>query len=149
MNKTKVKDLFPYLIFHYFINSLYLKEWKCSVYSIAASLFHKSLEMFLFYFSVTIVPIFPPLLSSALPTPLSHLQSLPCVLYTCSLMSLPLLFPLSSSPDLSGHCQFVLYFHVSGLISLICLFCWLGSTYRWDDMVFAFTTWLIRIYQHH
>ena len=34
--------------------------------------------------------------------------------------------------------QFVLYFHVSGSILLACLFCWLGSPYRWDHMVFVF-----------
>ena len=32
----------------------------------------------------------------------------------------------------------VLYFNVSGYILLPCLFCWLGSTYRWDHMVFVF-----------
>ena len=48
-------------------------------------------------------------------------------------------FPLSSpSPVPAGHGQFVLYFHVSGCILLACLFCWLGSTYRWDHMVFVF-----------
>ena len=40
-----------------------------------------------------------------------------------------LFFPLLPPSLLpSGHCQFVLYFHVSGSILLICLFCWLGST---------------------
>ena len=34
--------------------------------------------------------------------------------------------------------QFVLYFHISGSILLACLFCCLGSTYRWDHMVFVF-----------
>ena len=48
-------------------------------------------------------------------------------------------FPLLSPSNLpSGHCQFVLYFHVSGSILLTCLFCWLGSTYRWDHIVFVF-----------
>ena len=27
----------------------------------------------------------------------------------------------------------------------VCLFCWLGSTYRWDHMVFVFTAWLISL----
>ena len=44
----------------------------------------------------------------------------PCVLYTCSLMGLPL---LSLSTLLSGNCQFVLYFNVCGCILLACLFC--------------------------
>ena len=38
----------------------------------------------------------------------------------------------------SGYCQFGLYFNVSGYILLACLFCWLGSTYRWNHMVFVF-----------
>ena len=46
--------------------------------------------------------------------------------------------PLSLSPLPSGYCQFVLYFKVSGCILLACLFCWLGSTYGWDQMVFVF-----------
>ena len=46
--------------------------------------------------------------------------------------------PLSPSLLPSGYCQFVLYFNISGYILLACLFCWLGSTYRWDHMVFVF-----------
>ena len=38
----------------------------------------------------------------------------------------------------SGYGQFVLNFRDSGYISLACLFCYLGSTYRWDHMVFVF-----------
>ena len=37
----------------------------------------------------------------------------------------------------SGYCQIVLYFNVSSYILPACLFCWLGSTYRWDHMVFV------------
>ena len=48
------------------------------------------------------------------------------------------IFPYYSSPVLSGYCQSVLYFNVSGYILLACLFCWLGSTYMWDHMVFLF-----------
>ena len=59
-------------------------------------------------------PSLPPNLK---PTPL---WLCPCVLYTCSLMTLPL---LSLSPLLSGYCQFVLYFNVFGCILLACLFC--------------------------
>ena len=85
------------------------------------------------------------------PTPLSPTQPLPpptlnpsplclclCVLYTSSLTSFPLLSLLFSSPLPSGYCQFVLYFNASGSILLICFFCWLGSTYRWDHTVFVF-----------
>ena len=49
----------------------------------------------------------------------------------------PYYSPLSPPPLLSGYCQFVLYFNVSGCILLACLFCWLDSTYRWDPMVFV------------
>ena len=68
----------------------------------------------------------------------SHFLS-PWVLYLCS-FACPFSLFSSLSPSLlpSGHCQFVLYFQVSGSILLICLFCWLGSTYRWDHMVFVF-----------
>ena len=45
----------------------------------------------------------------------------------------------SSSPPLPcGHCQFVPYFFTSGSILLVCLFCSLGSSYRWDHTVFVF-----------
>ena len=47
-------------------------------------------------------------------------------------------FPCYPSPCPSGYCQFALYFNVTGYILLACLFCWLGSTYRWDHMVFVF-----------
>ena len=97
----------------------------------------------LFYCSITVVSIFPSLLSPALPTlHLPHSILLPSclyswVLYTCSLTwPFPFFPPLSSSPLPSGPCQFDLYSHVSGSILLTCLFCWLGSTYRWDHMVF-------------
>ena len=50
----------------------------------------------------------------------------------------PFFPPLSPSSLPSGYCQFVLYFNVSGYIWLTCLFWWLGSTYRWDLMVFVY-----------
>ena len=46
--------------------------------------------------------------------------------------------PLLSLPPCPGSCQFVLYFNVSDYILLTCLFCSLGSTYRWDHIVFVF-----------
>ena len=39
---------------------------------------------------------------------------------------------------LSGLCQSVPCFHVCGSILLVCLFCSLGSSYRWDHMVLVF-----------
>ena len=63
--------------------------------------------------------------------PLTHCLC-PWVLYTYSLpWPFPFFLPLKPFALPSGHCQFVLYFHVSGSILLIHLFCWLSSTYRW------------------
>ena len=61
-----------------------------------------------------------------------------CVLYTCSLMTLPLFPPIIPTLLPCGYCQFVLYFNVSGYILLAYLFCSLGSTYRQDHIVFVF-----------
>ena len=66
---------------------------------------------------------------------------LPWIFYMCPLTR-PFLFPLLSfSPLPSGHCQCVHYFHVSGSILLICLFCW------WGEIIWylSFTTWLISL----
>ena len=88
---------------------------------------------FIFWLFQNYCPHFPPI---TLPCPTHpHLPNsvLPpscclCawVLRTCSLTTLPLLLPISPSPCPSGHCQFVLYFNVSGSILLACLFYWLG-----------------------
>ena len=86
-------------------------------------------EGFFYCCSITVVPTSsPPLFPPCSTTPTSHIQSFPhclCpwVLYTCFLATLPLLSPVIPLPLSSGHCQFVLYFHVSGSIFLICLFC--------------------------
>ena len=69
------------------------------------------------------------------PTPL---WLCPWVPHSCSFMTLSLLPMLFPSPHPWGYCQFVVNFNVSGYILLACLFCWLGSNYRWDDMVFVF-----------
>ena len=79
-------------------------------------------------------PAHPPLPQS-IPTLLSmsmgHLSLF--LDYTLPFLSLRTPPPLSS-----GGCQSVLYFHASGSMLLIYLFCSLGSTYRWDLMVFVF-----------
>ena len=102
------------------------------------------LIVFQLQFFQIFVAIFPWLISHALSTILLP-QSIPTLLclsmdplYMFLDLTLPFFPPLSSSLHPSGHCQFVLYFHVSGSILLICLFCGLGSTYRWDHMVFVF-----------
>ena len=102
------------------------------------------LLILLFCCSITVVPIFSPLLSPAQHKPhLPHSSPLPIAFCRVPLymsLDLTLLFfpPLSSFLFPSGYCQFALYFHVSGSILLACLFCWLGCTYRWDHMVFFF-----------
>ena len=79
---------------------------------------------------------------SPLPYHPSHSILPPAVLVRGSFINVPWSFPFFPllSPSLLpfGHCQFVPYFHISGSILLTCLFCWLGSTYRWDHMVFVF-----------
>ena len=69
----------------------------------------------------------------------------PCALYTCSLMTLLFFFPLSPPPpplvtvfSLFKLSLKVCSFNVCGYILLACLFCWLGSIYRWDHVVFVF-----------
>ena len=76
------------------------------------------------YFSPTTTPQPQP---SSLPTldPTS-LQCCPCVLYTCSLTTLPPFPSIIPSHLPSDYCQFVLYFNVSGYILLGYLFCCLG-----------------------
>ena len=92
--------------------------------------------------SNTVVSISPPplpLYSPPSPTLNTTLLWLcPWVPYTCSLMTLSFLSPIISLSLHLGYCQFVLYFNISGYILLAFLFCWLGSTHRWDHMVFVF-----------
>ena len=85
-----------------------------------------------------LLPLHP---TPAIPTSLSWFHP-PWVLSMCPLYiffddpsSFPPIIPCHHP---SGYCQIVLYFNVSGYILLACLFCWLGSTYRWDHMVFVF-----------
>ena len=95
--------------------------------------------LFFSYSCHTFFPITHPHLihpdSHSQSSPLSGPMS-PLLIFLCLL--LPLLSPTMPSPPLSGHIQFILYFQVSGSILLICLICWLGSTYKWDHMVFVF-----------
>ena len=108
---------------------------------------------FFFYFFLLLCKYsclhFPPPLPPTPPIPTSHpwsypLWFCPCVLYTCSWKPFPFP-PVIPSHLPSGYCQFVLNFSVSGYILLACLFCWLGSTYRWDHMVFRLWIWCIKM----
>ena len=102
-----------------------------------------SLSSLFIYFSFncssTVVSIFPHHSPQPPPSAPPTLNPTPlwlclCVFYTCSSMTL-LPFALIISSHLpSGDCQFILNFSVSGYIFLAC---WLGSTYRWDHMVFV------------
>ena len=91
--------------------------------------------LLLFYYNCPY--FFPHYSSRPCPYPIfqsfSHHQCLfPGVLYTCFL-TWP--FPFFPLPPLSS-CQFLPYIHVSGSI-LLCLLSSLGSTYRWDHVVFV------------
>ena len=119
-----------------------------SMYVIRPAVMHEcmfhlaSLFSFIFLLFNYCCPQHPPFLTSNLPTLTSHIQSSPLPL-SLSMGPLYMLldkpcppFPLLSPSTLPfRYCQFVLYFHVSGYILLAHLFCWLGSTYRWDRMV--------------
>ena len=90
--------------------------------------------IYIYYCLITVVPIFPPLLSSALPTPHLPLSILPPIdfvhgSYICSLTwpfpffsHYPPPHPLWSLPVSSLFPSLWFYFAH--------LFCWLGSTYR-------------------
>ena len=103
-----------------------------------------SINFILFFYccSSRVVSIFTPPHPPGPPITASHPRTYPpwlcpCVLYTYSLMALPLLSPIILSPILSGYCEFVLHFNVSGCILLACLFCWLCFTDWWDHMIFV------------
>ena len=106
--------------------------------------------IFIFYCcSSTVVSIFLPPLSPTQPTPTSQPQSFPLLALSMG----PLyMFPDDPSPSFPHYHPFPtplvtvsLFFIVSGYTLLACLFCWLGSIYRWDHMVFFFHYWLISL----
>ena len=105
----------------------------------------KSKYFFNFFFIVVQVQLspFPPTLLhhpslSHLPPPSPPLL----VIVQVFLITVPTtpspLSPFSPSPLRSSHCEPTLNFSVFGYVLLPCSFCWLGSTYRWDHMVFVF-----------
>ena len=89
--------------------------------------YNKIYFIFIFYSCwSTVVSIFTTPCTPATPIPTSYLPTYPLwlclfILYTCSLMALPLLSSIIPLPLLSGYLQFVLYFNVSGCILLACL----------------------------
>ena len=106
-------------------------------------------KIIIYYYSITVVPVFPPLPSYAHPMPHSHSQSPHCgpclwVIHTCSLSSLPLLstiIPLNTPLWSLSVCFTFPYLWAFLFVSL---FCSLDSFYRWDHykrtntMVFVF-----------
>ena len=98
-------------------------------------------KIFLLLFNYS-CPSFPPITLPCSTHPLPSTFSPPHLFVHGSFIHVPWLDHSPSFlhyPSLpSGHCQFVLYFHVSVSVFLACLFCWLGSTYRWDHMLFVF-----------
>ena len=98
------------------------------------------LPSFFYCCSITVVPLFPELLSPPYP-PLPPTVSpplpqflCPWVFYTCSLTVRPLLSPLSPFPLPSGYCQLILCFHVSVTIFTFILFS------RFFKMLYVFET---------
>ena len=84
--------------------------------------------IFLLLFKYSFLP-FPPALptTSALPISLPCFHPMPLVIFHMSFIIVPAkpstLSPVIPSPLLSGHCQPVLNFSVSGYILLACSFC--------------------------
>ena len=106
------------------------------------------IKIFLLLFNYSCLR-FPPInLPLPYTTPNSHIQSSPSpclcpwVVYKFLDLIIPLLSPVILFPPPLWLLS-ILYVHVFVSVLLTCLFCWLGSTYRWDHMIFVFTTWLI------
>ena len=103
----------------------------------------------LFYCSSTVVFIFfhhsHPSHPSCLPP--SNLPSLAlsmCPLYKFLDDTSPI-FPHYPSPCSPLVTVSLLFISMSLVIFCLLVFCWLGSTYRWDHIVFVFTTGLISL----
>ena len=134
----------------YFINYYFfsLTEWVVLKSKRASlnfqSIIHNNQRFFKVSFSYS-CPHYSPCCSPLpCPTPPPKGNPYPIVLNYGSFVHVPWLAPSPFYPIIppssfpSGHCQFILCFYVSGSSLLICLFCLLGCTYRWDHMVFVF-----------
>ena len=115
-----------------FLFVLWINNMKLELFSLYFYILFDFLTFFYFnllkYFyccSITVVPIFSPLLSPALPTPLPFIfnPSPPPIVFVprsfrhVPWQTFPFFLPF---PFPSGHDQFVLYFHVSGYILITC-----------------------------
>ena len=115
-------------------------------------IFHFNVFSIFYCCSITVVRIFPLLLSNALPT--SHLPFVilphhclcPWVLSTCFLTwPFPFFYPLPLSSLPSGYCQFVLCFHIA---SSFCSFvCFVDYVPFIGEIIWylSFTAWLISL----
>ena len=115
---------------------LYGRELKC--YIVTVCMFF---NLFLLLFKYSHLN-FPPLCPSPFPSPPPPLHLLPLVLSMCPLYMLldspSPIFPIIPFPTPLWLLSVCSLLNVSGYILFACLFCWLGSTYRWDPMVFVF-----------
>ena len=141
-SETVVKEGLLYFLFFYSLGVYHeLLTDELKIFKNICWLF---LTFFKLLFKYSCLHFPPPLLPPSPPIPTSHPWSYPIwfcpwVLYMCSLKTLPLFSPIIPFfPLPSGQCQFILYLNVSSSILIVCLFCWLGSTYRWYHMVFVF-----------
>ena len=115
---------------------------RCEPWSVQLKTENFLLFHLLYHFIVILLQLsqFPPLPTSAHPTPCSHSLSPPCcpcpwVIHTCSLSNPFPFFPPFPTPVPSGHCQSVPCFHACGSSLFISLFCSLNSSYRWDHIL--------------
>ena len=134
----------------------FLKSYEYSDYILDSFIFFLNLFLFFFLYFILSLLLFkkviciPPMFSSITSSP--HLPLLVLPPFGLSMGSLYMLlnnpspsfphYPLPLSPLVT---VFVLYFHVCGYILLAGMFCWLGSTYRWDHTVFVFHSLLISL----
>ena len=102
---------------------------------------------FFYCCSCTVVSIFPSLLSPAPPTPTSHPQSYPLwlcpwVLYTCSLMTLSLLSPVTPFP--SPLVTVSLFFISMSLVIFYFLVCFVDQLPLIGEIIWylSLTSWL-------
>ena len=96
--------------------------WYDPVFTGENYLFQKYYYLFISYCSSTVVSIFTPPRPTlpCLPPSKLPLWLCPCVLFTCSLMALPLFSPIIPFPCPSGYCSLFLFSTSLVIILLAC-----------------------------